>query len=230
MRSFDSLALRQVRARRLRALLTAAGIVLGVGMILGVLLLAATINRTFDDLFDSVYGGADLVVSGSTGGNESLPAKDLKRVERTAGGRAGGRQRPQHLHHGRGERPSLRRRRRAAQRRRPAPRGRRDQRRRDGRRTRGRGSGLEIAIQESWADANDVKVGDELELATPDGVKELRRRRPLPVLDRARLRRPGVRGDAAGEGARRDGQGEVGRRDRRRRRRRCGPAGGRGAS
>ena len=39
-----------------RALLTAAGIVLGVGMILGVLLLAATINRTFADLYDSVYG------------------------------------------------------------------------------------------------------------------------------------------------------------------------------
>ena len=34
-------------------------------MIFGVLLLAATIHRTFTDLFDSVYGKTDLVVSGS---------------------------------------------------------------------------------------------------------------------------------------------------------------------
>ena len=34
-------------------------------MILGVLLLAVTIHRTFYELFDSVYGRTDLVVSGS---------------------------------------------------------------------------------------------------------------------------------------------------------------------
>jgi hypothetical protein len=80
MRSFSSLALRQVRARRARALLTAAGIVLGVGMILGVLLLAATINRTFADLYDSVYGRADLVVSGS--GDDSCPHRRYGRRAR----------------------------------------------------------------------------------------------------------------------------------------------------
>ena len=47
MRSFASLAVRQVRARRMRSLLTTAGIVLGVGMILGVLLLAVTILAAF---------------------------------------------------------------------------------------------------------------------------------------------------------------------------------------
>ena len=83
MRSFGSLAFRQVRARRLRALLTAAGIVLGVGMILGVLLLAVTIHRTFNDLFDSVYGRTDLVVSGS--GSDSLPHSALRRVRATPG-------------------------------------------------------------------------------------------------------------------------------------------------
>src|SRR5919204_411023 len=67
MRSFGSLAFRQVRSRRLRSLLTAAGIVLGVGMILGVLLLAATIHRTFNDLYDTVYGRTDLIVSGAAG-------------------------------------------------------------------------------------------------------------------------------------------------------------------
>src|SRR3990172_8843310 len=81
MRSFGSLALRRVRARRLRALLTAAGIVLGVGMIVGVLVLAATIQRTFTDLFDSVYGQTDVVVSGTD--QTSLPDSTLRRVRRT---------------------------------------------------------------------------------------------------------------------------------------------------
>src|SRR5687768_8045623 len=52
-------------------------------MILGVLLLAATINRTFADLYDSVYGRADLVVSGT--GEDSLPGSALKKVESTNG-------------------------------------------------------------------------------------------------------------------------------------------------
>ncbi len=81
MRSFGSLALKQVRSRRARSLLTAAGIVLGVGMILGVLLLSATINRTFTDLYDSVYGRADLIVSG--GGEDSLPKDALSERSRT---------------------------------------------------------------------------------------------------------------------------------------------------
>jgi len=51
----------------MRLLLTVAGIVLGVGMIVGVLLLSATIQRTFTDLYDSVYGQTDLVVSGKQG-------------------------------------------------------------------------------------------------------------------------------------------------------------------
>jgi putative ABC transport system permease protein len=34
--------------------------------------------------------------------------------------------------------------------------------------------GLEISLQESWADANEVEVGDRVSLATPDGSKEFR--------------------------------------------------------
>ena len=79
MRSYYALPLRQLRTRRLRVLLTAAGIVLGVGMICGVLLLAATIQRTFTDLYDSVYGQTDLVVSGSES-TGSLPPSALDRV------------------------------------------------------------------------------------------------------------------------------------------------------
>src|SRR5215218_10249627 len=81
MRSFSSLAIRQVRARRLRSLLTAAGIVLGVGMILGVLLLTVTIHRTFSDLFDSVYGRTDLIVSGV--GGDAVRHSTLGKVRRT---------------------------------------------------------------------------------------------------------------------------------------------------
>src|ERR671936_3049401 len=85
MRSFGSLAVRQVRARGLRSLLTAAGIVLGVGMILGVLLLTATIHRTFTSLYDSVYGRTDLIVSGSGAGGGSLPHSAVSVVRRTPG-------------------------------------------------------------------------------------------------------------------------------------------------
>ena len=83
MRSFGSLAFRQVRAPRLRSLLTTAGIVLGVAMILGVLLLTATIHRTFTDLFDSVYGRTDLVVSGV--GGDAVRHSALEEVRRAPG-------------------------------------------------------------------------------------------------------------------------------------------------
>ena len=81
MRSFGSLAFKQVRARRLRSLLTTAGIVLGVAMILAVLLLTVTIHRTFNDLFDSVYGRTDLIVSGV--GGDSVRHSTLGKVRRT---------------------------------------------------------------------------------------------------------------------------------------------------
>jgi putative ABC transport system permease protein len=168
MRSFSSLALRRVRARRARALLTAAGIVLGVGMILGVLLLAATINRTFSDLFDSVYGQTDLVVSGS--GEDSLRASTLSRVERAPGvddavgtvlsiftlvdedGIASPDADAQ-LNVS-GQDPKA-------------------QTLTDSQTVAGRDprKGLEIAVQESWAEAQEVEVGDRIRLATPDGSK-----------------------------------------------------------
>ena len=84
LRSFGGLAWRSVRARRSRALLTAAGIVLGVGLMLGVLLLTATINSTFRDLFDSVYGTADLVVAPEADSG-TLRERELGRVQRVAG-------------------------------------------------------------------------------------------------------------------------------------------------
>jgi putative ABC transport system permease protein len=82
LRSFDWLALRQLRTRRLRALLTAFGIVLGVGMVFAVLLLVATIRQTFDELIDSAYGNTDAIVSGQAG---YVPASDVDRIRDTPG-------------------------------------------------------------------------------------------------------------------------------------------------
>ncbi len=171
MRSFSSLAYRQVRARRLRALLTAAGIVLGVGMILGVLLLAVTIHGTFNSLFDSVYGRTDLVVSGS--GSDSLPHSALRRALSTPGvGEASGQvfsvftlvgsdgvastDQSKQVNVS-GESPD------AANL--------ADSRTVAGRKPR---SGLEVSLQESWARANGLEVGDRARLATPAGIRRLR--------------------------------------------------------
>jgi putative ABC transport system permease protein len=171
MRSFGSLAFRQVGARRLRALLTAAGIVLGVGMIVGVLVLAATIQRTFTDLFDSVYGKTDVVVSGTD--QTSLPGSTLRKVRRTrevadAEGRIStvfslvdrfGRAEDDagsQLNVG-GEDPEASNLTDAE-----TVAGRRPWR------------GGEIMLQQSWADAQDLEVGDRARFATPSGLARLR--------------------------------------------------------
>jgi putative ABC transport system permease protein len=78
LRSIDGLAVRQLRARPLRAALTAFGVVLGVGMVFGVLLLVGTIRHTFDDLIGSAWGKTDLIVTGA--GNGVLPESALDRT------------------------------------------------------------------------------------------------------------------------------------------------------
>jgi putative ABC transport system permease protein len=197
MRSVAGLAPRQLRARRLRALLTGAGIVLGVAMVLGVLLLSATIQRTFNDLFESVYGRADLVVSGSQFEAGSLRPSTLREVERTEGvaevsGRITAtfdlieRQEPRE--------PSAPEVPPGAPEGTVAPGGRptrevevtgeplnvagQDPSAADfsdvetvaGRDPRG---GREISLQQSWADANGIEVGDRIRLATPSGIRRL---------------------------------------------------------
>jgi putative ABC transport system permease protein len=171
MRSFGSLAFRQVRARRLRALLTTAGIVLGVAMILGVLLLTVTIHRTFNDLFDSVYGRTDLVVSGV--GGDAVRHSTLREVRRAPeveeaegvvfsiftlvdrSGEASTAPSKQLNAAGLNTRAA----------------GLSDARTVAGRKTR---RGLEVDLQESWAEANGIDLGDRVRLATPVGVKRLR--------------------------------------------------------
>jgi putative ABC transport system permease protein len=87
LRSFDSLALRQLRTRPLRSILTAFGIVLGVAMVYGVLLLVGTIRHTFDDLITSAMGRADLVITPKAG---MLPESTAKRARDTPGVAAAG--------------------------------------------------------------------------------------------------------------------------------------------
>jgi putative ABC transport system permease protein len=82
LRTFDGLAVRQLRSRPLRSVLTGLGVVLGVGMVAGVLLLVGTIRSTFDELMSSAMGKTDLVVTANAG---SLSDPVLKRVRNMEG-------------------------------------------------------------------------------------------------------------------------------------------------
>lgn len=81
------LAFRGLVKRPLRALLTTGGIVLGVGMIVAVLSLSATLLGGFNDLFGTVYGRTDIVVTRDIGQGQPLPfdADVLATVRATPG-------------------------------------------------------------------------------------------------------------------------------------------------
>lgn len=83
LRSFDGIALRQLRSRKLRSALTGLGVVLGVGMVFGVLVLVGTIRSTFTDLIGAAYGSSDLVLTPRTGG--LLPSDTPAKVRATPG-------------------------------------------------------------------------------------------------------------------------------------------------
>src|SRR5215207_7137157 len=63
LRRFSGISFRNLRARAQRTLLTAIGIVLGVGIVFGVLTLSDTMSSTFKQLFSKAYGSADLTVT-----------------------------------------------------------------------------------------------------------------------------------------------------------------------
>jgi putative ABC transport system permease protein len=83
LRSFNSIAFRQLRTRPLRSVLTGFGVVLGVGMVFGVLLLTGTIRATFDELIDSAWGETDLIVMGE--GNGTMPQRTLDDIKGVRG-------------------------------------------------------------------------------------------------------------------------------------------------
>lgn len=164
-----SLAWRSLRARKGRALLNGAGIVLGVALFFSVLSLSKTIVSTFDELFSSVYGNTDLIISGTDGAgtiDEGLLAKvqSTKGVAETEtsvfstmqlarNGKVSGDQADQVFTSGvvpggpnltaaevvAGEDTLV---------------------------------GNEIQIDEGWAKDNGLSPGDEVSFATPTGVRE----------------------------------------------------------
>jgi putative ABC transport system permease protein len=83
--------LRGLRARKLRTLLTALAVVLGVAMIMGSSVLGATMKRAFDVVFATAYASTDVVVSGkpvvewSESSAPTIPAGTLQRIEAVPG-------------------------------------------------------------------------------------------------------------------------------------------------
>jgi hypothetical protein len=88
MAVFWSLAARNVRLHPLRAALNVLGIALGVGLIFAVLALSQTLVSSFDNLYGSVYGDADLVVSGADG-QGTINASYLHTIRSIGGGQDG---------------------------------------------------------------------------------------------------------------------------------------------
>ena len=87
-------ALRGMAGRKLRAILTAFAIVLGVAMMSGAYVLTDTIDKAFDTIFVESYAGTDVVVTGKKAGisfeGESaqappLPEETLDRVRSVDG-------------------------------------------------------------------------------------------------------------------------------------------------
>jgi putative ABC transport system permease protein len=83
LRRFSGLSLRNLRARVQRTLLTAVGIVLGVGIVFGVLTLSNTMSGTFQQLFSRAYGSADLTVTaaGGSGGFDEGTVEEIRNTE-----------------------------------------------------------------------------------------------------------------------------------------------------
>jgi putative ABC transport system permease protein len=83
LRRFSGLSFRNLRARVQRTLLTAVGIVLGVGIVFGVLTLSDTMSGTFKELFTRAYGSADLTVTaaGGSGGFDQNVVEKVRGYE-----------------------------------------------------------------------------------------------------------------------------------------------------
>jgi len=84
LRRFSGLSFRNLRARVQRTLLTAVGIVLGVGIVFGVLTLSNTMSGTFKDLFTRAYGSSDLTVT-AAGGSGGFDQNVVQKVRDHAG-------------------------------------------------------------------------------------------------------------------------------------------------
>ena len=80
-------ALKGLAGRKVRALLTALAVVIGVSMVSGTFVLTDTMQKAFDGIFEESYEGTDAVVNGrqlvefSSGGRATVPASLLEQVK-----------------------------------------------------------------------------------------------------------------------------------------------------
>src|SRR4051812_10162318 len=81
-------ALKGLAGRKVRALLTALAVVIGVSMVSGTYVLTDTMKKAFDGIFTESYAGTDAVINGkqlvdfSTSGRATVPASVLQQVRR----------------------------------------------------------------------------------------------------------------------------------------------------
>ena len=81
-----AVALKGLAGRKVRALLTAFAVVIGVSMVSGTFILTDTMQRTFDGLFDASYEQTDAVVGGkeivksSFSGSATVPESVLSDI------------------------------------------------------------------------------------------------------------------------------------------------------
>ena len=114
-----AVALKGLAGRKVRALLTALAVVIGVSMVSGTFILTDTMQKSFDDLFsetsaqtDAVIRGKELVKDSTSGNGTTIPAVDAREGPGAPRGRGRrGRRQP-----GRGERRRHHRRRRQGRR------------------------------------------------------------------------------------------------------------------
>ena len=82
-------AFKSVLAHKVRLLLTAVAIVLGVSLVTGTFIFTDTITKQFDTLLDEIYSGTDVSIRAETGdfsaGTEPFPASVLADVEQVDG-------------------------------------------------------------------------------------------------------------------------------------------------
>ena len=102
-----AVALKGLAGRKVRALLTALAVVIGVSMVSGTFILTDTMQKSFNGLFtdasaktDAVISGKEVVKNSTSGSGITIPAVDARQGPGAARGR-GGRRRGQP---GRGQR------------------------------------------------------------------------------------------------------------------------------
>jgi len=91
-----SIALKGLLSRKLRSVLTAIAIVLGVALMSGTFVLTDSITRAFDSIFQTIYRGTDATITGrsavtSPPGDSSQPSSPWRTGSRLATATTGGR-------------------------------------------------------------------------------------------------------------------------------------------